>query len=72
MTTKYQGTVKFYNEGKGFGFITPDGADGGSDHFFHATALEDAGLRTAKEGDRFEYTLIDARGRKAASGLKKI
>jgi CspA family cold shock protein len=71
MTTKYQGTVKFYNETKGYGFITPDNA-GGSDHFVHVSALEEAGLRTAKEGDRFEYVLVDSRGKKAAAGLTKI
>jgi hypothetical protein len=42
------GTVKFYNDQKGFGFIQPD--DGGKDVFVHATALERAGIRGLREG----------------------
>jgi len=44
------GTVKFYNDQKGFGFIQPDG--GGKDVFVHATALERAGLRGLVEGQK--------------------
>lgn len=47
------GTVKFYNEQKGFGFIQPDG--GGNDVFVHATALERAGMRTLAEGQRVTF-----------------
>jgi len=43
-----KGTVKFYNEQKGFGFIAPD--NGGKDVFVHATALERAGMRSLSEG----------------------
>jgi cold shock CspA family protein len=46
------GTVKFFNTAKGFGFITPD--DGGKDIFVHATALEAAGIRALNEGDKSE------------------
>jgi cold shock protein len=45
-----KGTVKFYNDQKGFGFIQPD--DGGKDVFVHATALERAGIRGLHEGDK--------------------
>jgi cold shock protein len=50
MTT---GTVKFYNEQRGFGFIQPD--DGGKDVFVHATALERAGLRGLREGQKVSF-----------------
>ncbi len=61
------GTVKFYNDQKGFGFIQPDG--GGKDVFVHATALERAGLRGLKEGDKVSFdTEEDRRSGKMAVG----
>ncbi len=48
-----KGTVKFYNDQKGFGFITPDA--GGKDVFVHATALERAGMRGLVEGQKVSY-----------------
>jgi cold shock protein len=61
------GTVKFYNDQKGFGFIQPDG--GGNDVFVHATALERAGLRGLKEGDKVSFdTQEDRRSGKMAVG----
>ena len=47
------GTVKFYNDQKGYGFITPD--NGGKDVFVHATALERAGLRGLREGQKVSF-----------------
>ncbi|MBD3770508.1 MAG: cold-shock protein [Rhodobacterales bacterium] len=59
------GTVKFYNDQKGFGFIAPD--DGGTDVFVHATALERAGMRILNEGQKVSYTTaIDKRNGKTA------
>lgn len=59
------GTVKFFNKGKGFGFISQDG--GGGDVFVHARALEAAGI-TLSEGDRVTFdTLQDQRGPKAVN-----
>jgi CspA family cold shock protein len=49
------GTVKWYNETKGYGFIQPD--DGGKDVFVHATALERAGLRSLSEGQKVSFEL---------------
>jgi CspA family cold shock protein len=49
------GTVKWYNETKGYGFIQPD--DGGKDVFVHATALERAGMRGLREGQKVSYEL---------------
>jgi CspA family cold shock protein len=66
------GTVKFFNTAKGFGFITPDG--GGKDVFVHASALERADIRILNEGDRVSFELEDDRkGRgKQAGQVKKI
>ena len=59
------GTVKFYNDQKGYGFIAPD--DGGSDVFVHATALERAGMSGLSEGQKVTFdTEIDSRSGKTA------
>jgi CspA family cold shock protein len=50
-----QGTVKFFNADKGYGFIKPD--DGGRDIFVHITAVETAGLRSLAEGQRITYEI---------------
>ena len=66
MTT---GTVKFFNEGKGYGFIAPDG--GGNDAFVHISAVENSGMRTLRENQRVSYELQeDRRGKMAAVNLK--
>ena len=60
-----RGTVKFYNDQKGFGFIQPD--DGGKDVFVHATALERAGIRSLNEGQKVSFeTQVDRRSGKTA------
>lgn len=66
MTT---GTVKFFNESKGYGFIAPDG--GGNDAFVHMTAVERAGMRSLRENQRVSYDLQqDNRGKMSAVNLK--
>jgi cold shock protein len=67
------GTVKFFNTAKGFGFIEAD-EGGGKDVFVHASALEAASIRMLNEGDRVSFVLEDDRkGRgKQAGQLKKI
>jgi CspA family cold shock protein len=50
-----QGTVKFFNVDKGYGFIKPD--DGGRDIFVHVTAVEHAGLSTLAEGQRVSFEI---------------
>ena len=61
------GTVKFYNDQKGFGFIAPD--DGGKDVFVHATALERAGMNGLVEGQKVSFdTEADRRRGKIAVG----
>jgi CspA family cold shock protein len=63
------GTVKFFNEGKGYGFIQPDG--GGNDAFVHMTAVERAGMRTLRENQRVSYDLQqDDRGKMSAVNLQ--
>jgi CspA family cold shock protein len=61
------GTVKFFNTAKGYGFIQPEG--GGKDVFVHATALEQAGIRSLNEGDRVSFVLeADKKGRGQQAG----
>ncbi|MFC7290321.1 cold-shock protein [Hirschia litorea] len=64
------GTVKFYNDTKGFGFIAPD--DGGNDVFVHATALERAGMNGLSEGQKVSFdTAKDQRsGKMAVDNIK--
>ena len=65
------GTVKWYNETKGYGFIQPD--PGGKDVFVHASALERAGMRGLAEGQKISYEVeADRRtGKESASNLQK-
>jgi len=60
-----KGTVKFYNDQKGFGFIEPE--DGSKDVFVHATALERAGMSGLSEGQKVSFeTEVDNRSGKIA------
>ena len=66
MTT---GTVKFFNDSKGYGFIAPE--TGGNDAFVHISAVESSGMRTLRENQRVSYELQeDRRGKMAAVNLK--
>jgi CspA family cold shock protein len=63
------GTVKFFNQDKGYGFIAPEG--GGQDAFVHISAVERAGMATLRENQRVSYDLEeDRRGKMAAANLK--
>ena len=63
------GTVKFFNESKGYGFIAPE--MGGNDAFVHISAVEKSGMRTLRENQRVSYDLQeDRRGKMAAVNLK--
>lgn len=63
-----QGTVKWFNAQKGFGFIQPDA--GGPDVFVHISAVERAGLRGLNEGQKISYDVVTERGRNAAANLQ--
>ena len=63
-----EGTVKFFNTQKGFGFIQP--TDGGKDVFVHISAVERAGLSTLNEGQTVQYEIVSNRGKESAENLK--
>jgi CspA family cold shock protein len=66
-----EGTVKFFNTTKGFGFIQPD--DGGKDAFVHISAVERSGLSTLNEGQKVSYELQTGRdGKQSAANLKAL
>jgi len=62
------GTVKFFDAGKGFGFIKPEGGD--KDVFVHVSAVQRAGMDTLTEGQRVSFEIVTERGKLAASNLK--
>jgi CspA family cold shock protein len=65
-----RGTVKWFNNQKGFGFIQPD--DGGKDVFVHISAVERAGMSTLNEGQKISYEVVADRrtGKSAAENLR--
>lgn len=63
------GTVKFFNEDKGYGFIAPD--DGGNDSFVHISAVQASGLGTLTQNQRLTYDIEqDRRGKMSAVNLQ--
>jgi CspA family cold shock protein len=65
-----KGTVKWFNNQKGFGFIQPD--DGGKDVFVHISAVERAGLSTLNEGQKISFEVVANRrtGKSSAENLQ--
>ena len=63
------GTVKWFNDSKGFGFVTPD--DGGDDLFAHFSAIVEAGYKSLKEGQRVSFEVTDGPKGKQASNIQK-
>ena len=62
-----KGTVKWFNDQKGYGFVQPD--DGSKDVFVHISAVEGAGLRTLKEGQKVSFEIVtDKRTGKSSAG----
>jgi CspA family cold shock protein len=70
MSERVQGTVKWFNAGKGYGFIAR--ADGGEDVFVHYSALQSDGFRTLDEGQRVEYTIEKGPKGLQASNVVKL
>jgi len=62
------GTVKWFNAQKGFGFIQPSG--GGKDVFVHISAVERAGLSSLNDGQAVTFDVVNERGKDAAANLK--
>ena len=63
------GTVKFFNAAKGFGFIEPE--DGGKDAFVHISALENSGIGTLADGQKVSYDITPGRdGKESAENIK--
>lgn len=71
MTIMPVGTVKFFNDQKGYGFIAPE--EGGNDAFVHITAVERAGMRTLQQNQRVSYDLEqDKRGKMSAVNIQSV
>jgi cold shock protein len=64
------GTVKWFNDAKGFGFITPEG--GQKDCFVHHSAIQGSGFRTLAEGERVEFDIVQGAKGPAAENVVKL
>jgi cold shock protein len=64
-----QGTVKWFNDAKGFGFIAHDG---GADVFVHFSAIEATGFRSLAEGDVVEFELVEGPKGTQAANVRKV
>ena len=64
------GTVKWFNDAKGFGFITPE--DGSKDLFVHHSAIQGGGFKSLAEGDRVEFDVVQAQKGPAAENVVKL
>lgn len=65
-----RGTVKWFNDSKGFGFITPE--DGSKDIFVHHSAITMQGFRSLTEGQRVEFEIVDGKKGPAASNVRAV
>lgn len=64
------GIVKWFNNEKGFGFITPD--DGGKDCFVHHTGIQGQGFKSLNENDRVEFDVVQGKKGPAAENVVRI
>jgi CspA family cold shock protein len=65
-----RGTVKWFNDAKGFGFITRE--DGGKDVFVHHTAIQAQGFRSLREGQQVEFDVVEGQKGPAAANVQVI
>lgn len=70
MNERQKGTVKWFNETKGFGFIAPE--SGAKDVFVHQSAIMSAGFRTLNEGDVVEFSITQGQKGPAAAEVQKV
>jgi CspA family cold shock protein len=64
------GTVKWFNDAKGYGFITPE--NGSKDCFVHHTAIKAEGFRSLSEGERVEFDIVEGAKGPAAENVTKL
>jgi CspA family cold shock protein len=70
MSNRVTGTVKWFNDQKGFGFISPEG--GSKDVFVHHSAIMSNGFRSLTEGDRVEFTIEQGPKGPSAANVQKV
>jgi CspA family cold shock protein len=64
------GTVKWFNDSKGFGFITPE--DGSKDCFVHHTAIQGTGFKSLREGEQVEFDMVEGQKGPAAENVTQV